>query len=114
MKTAAGYLGPDWVMLGVPDPDSTGVLVYASDKLTRAELEVEIETADIYRLDSPIAGSLITDRRFQLTATSRTLVWATGATYGDAIRNLMEHWAPETPSARAIGAGPRQLPEGRQ
>lgn len=91
--------GPDWVMLGVPNPQG-GVMIIASLELTQAELRLEAEM----NLDSffYIVGA-DTLKHYELSATMRSVVITVGETYADALRTLMENWKPTEPRRQAIG-----------
>ncbi|HKU53030.1 MAG TPA: hypothetical protein VJQ25_11215 [Nitrospira sp.] len=97
---------PDWVMLGVTVDD--GVLVFASDELTQAELREEVDV-DIMAFGTVHVVDAL--KHYELNAETRSFTWARGATYAEAIQTLMRTWAPSTRPTRAINEGIRELNE---
>jgi hypothetical protein len=81
----------DWVIIGVRGND--GVVVFASDTLTEAELATETERVEYYgSFDSRIINSYHTFR-----GEMRSYVTATGPNYGVALANLFGAWQPAEP-----------------
>lgn len=99
--TAGGWNAPQWVMLGVDMheyQDSRRCVVAASQRLSRAELEQKVmplETLSNYGR-----------RSYRMTVTMDDVVFAFGATYGEAIQRLFNVWAPDGPDARPAIAAP--------
>lgn len=92
--------GVDWVMLGVRARDGVH-LVYASTDLNYAEM-----TAIIEHGPPPPAGAVLwpigsTVRAVDLTVRMVRYVIAEGATYAEALANLMQHWSPDERPRRA-------------
>ena len=97
---------PDWVMLGVTT--SEGVIVYASNELTQAELR---ERADV---EIQMFGHGIVDtlQHYEVSAEMRSLVWATGVDYAEALRKIMTMWTPASRQRPTLNEGVRALPQG--
>jgi len=102
---------PEWVIVGARSGD--GYLVIASTKLTRAEVEAEVDWrserfgGSPYRLDSY-------STRYTMVVTMETFVMAYGASYGEALRTVMNTWSPDEGFGRspALDPGRRELPGG--
>lgn len=104
-------LRPDWVMLGVGQPDG-GVALIASKELTRAELEYEASFEDIcsYGLWAPLRVQ--TTAVYRLTAEMREWVFITAPDYETAFSTLFGQWRPER-ARRPELEHRRELPPGR-
>lgn len=97
---------PDWCMFGAPVGPNL-VAIYASSTLSEVELEAVAMRPPAWAppLSSGTASIL-------LRGEMRSFVMATGATYADALRVLLEHWTPDAgpmalpPAVRALDSGP--------
>jgi hypothetical protein len=86
---------PGWVMFGEQNA-STGVTLYASNTLTRAELVHEIDHNEYW------PASLVSERRtLALTAAMNNLVVIRAADWPDAFHKLFQRWSPE-PARREL------------
>ena len=131
LSSRIAHPAPDWVMVGVPGPleerlgGGTGVWLYASKDLTRAELEAEIprhaydywqEQEEWY---AAATGSLFSGGHFRppppeytITAVMRRFTVIQAPDYPAAFKALFESWTPgpaERPAVeglRAIEGGP--------
>lgn len=99
-----GAMRPDWVLLGVRlSPEQ--VVVYASNQLTVAELEMKVETEMMF---SDYPRHFPRRQTIRLSTEMLTVVYASGATYAEAIRTIMETWSPD--ERAGIGPGQPTLP----
>ena len=90
---------PKWVMIGL-EWDGPGVLLMASDRLTRAQLDFEAARYDFRDMADLMASF---QPNLQLSAIIRTdpapgrkdgYVLIAAPDYGEAIRALFEQWTP--------------------
>lgn len=121
MASHARLQRPDWVMLGVQHEN--GVLVFASNMLSQAELRAEYDRYEDIT-NGPFLFARPLRARFFIEAEMKQYVMIFGADYADAIRRLFDEWSPtdtSTPpppeidddraaltSPRAIEAGDRR------
>lgn len=94
---------PDFVILGVPAEDA--VYVYASQDLTKAELEAVVEEERVRSL----ADWRPPRREYTLTATMKAFTVARGETYADAFRALFESWTPPERRPYVLPGAPRSI-----
>lgn len=99
---------PDWVMLGVPQPNGKGA-IFASTDLTEAELRHETEMDKWARWSLvPPTRHLVT--RIFLEVQMRTYVMVVADTYAEALATLLREWKPERQSQHALDlSGPREI-----
>lgn len=100
---------PDWVIIGGPLPDGTGVALLASKTLTSARLR-QLATDMVY-LGQMTAGWAKTGVFLGLDVTMDDFVMAAGATYLEALEALFEHWSiPDfTPRAAVTAEQLREI-----
>lgn len=91
---------PDWVIVGAPLPDGTGVALLASRHLTYARLQ-EIATDTVY-LEQMTAGWMKNGTFLSLAVGMDDFVMAAGPTYLDAFAALFEQWMPTTDNERLL------------
>lgn len=93
---------PDFVLLGVQMGD--GVAIYASTKLTDAELRSETSVeVDAYHPLAHVMTRLRPGRTLHfISATMKEYVVAFGPTYADAFRYLMQTWQPDPDERPAL------------
>lgn len=84
------FLAPRWVLVGV-EFNEGGVVIVASDKLGR--MEVEAIRGEFASLDWPPSFSRVVGYRIEGSMERFTI--ATGATWREAFINLMGAWSPE-------------------
>jgi hypothetical protein len=101
-------LRPDWVMIGIGQPDGSVSLV-ASKEMTRAELEYETDTEEVRSWGSWEPLRVQTTAVYRLTAEMRAWVWITAPDYASAFATLFEQWQPGRAQRPEIG-GRRELP----
>jgi hypothetical protein len=92
----------DWIMIGVAAED--GVAVFATNKLTRAELTEEVEDFIAWDKVCPISRS----ERTVLHAEMNEYTVAIGRDWKEAFANLFRDWAPDPrdeiePNPKQIG-----------
>jgi hypothetical protein len=92
-----GYPRPDFVLFGIADPFG-GVILFASDQMSQAELESKIQGFDLIPVGRALAR--VPDRRTTLKVEMRSFTMIRADTYGDALRSLMETWRPPEPGTR--------------
>ena len=99
---------PDWVMLGVTTND--GVFVFASNELTQAELRKEVDVEIGWFGERHVVDSL---EHYEINVETRSLTWAQGVDYADAIRNLMKNWQPQPRASleATVRRHPSNIPE---
>jgi hypothetical protein len=97
---------PDFVVLGIPHED--GVMLLASNELSAAELEVEVDQVPYYR--GANIGFLPGVKYITLTCHIGSYTIVTAPTYAEAFRNLFNAWTPKAPERRALSEGQRELP----
>lgn len=86
----------DWVMAGLPDEASGGVMLVASKKLTRAAFQRRIAG-----FEKGWRGARLPVWEATLAAQMRDLTFIRAATYPEALASLMELWRPpERPAQR--------------
>ena len=91
---------PDWVIVGSPS-DNGQVMLIASKSLLSGELTYEADYDDIYSSSfwEPVAY-IMTSREYRLEVRMRpdtrgnVFIMITAATYGKALKALLEHWRP--------------------
>lgn len=83
---------PDWVIVGAPLPDDSGVALLASRHLTSATLR-KLATDQI-PLEAMTAGWMRTGVFLSLHVGIDDYVIATGADYGEAFAVLFGQWGP--------------------
>lgn len=98
----SGQPRPDFVILGVPNPDG-GVLIVASKELSQAELESTADELDMWEVGRRLRMSRTT---YTLTAQMRSIHMVIGPDYGSALRTLFEQWTPPTEAGRRGIAAP--------
>lgn len=86
---------PEWVILGVKQWNGNGYAVVASKELSRAELTVLIETPPVVQYGPLLYRGADRVRGVDLTVRMKNYVMTWGATYADALANLMRFWAPD-------------------
>ena len=104
---------PDWVMLGIPEPDGA-VSLYASKDLTSSQLRTEAEHEDVvshWSLDDPIRRD-VRSSVIWLSAGMKTFVVIYAPDYLTAFRDLMKFWSP-APDRPELDAAPLSLDWGR-
>jgi len=100
---------PDWLIIGAPLPDGTGVALLASKHLTKARLH-QLATDKLY-LEQMTAGWARTGVFLSLGVDLDDFVVAAGATYPEALEALFATWAPPNyqPSAITPDAAPAPM-----
>ncbi len=88
------YPRPDFVLFGIRDVGG-GVLLFASDQMSQAELESRVEKMDLIPVGPLLAR--VPDRRTTLRVELRSFTVIRAETYIDALRSLMETWRPPEP-----------------
>lgn len=83
---------PDWLIIGAPLPDGTGVALLASSKLTNAQLQ-QLATDTVY-IEQITAGWAKTGTFLNLDVGLEDFVVAAGATYPEALEALFRIWTP--------------------
>lgn len=117
---------PDWVMFGQPAGDGENVLLFASKRLSRAELayhagrmsydDVDVMSWSGHRVRRDRASDTYT-----LTAEMDDFVMIIAPSYGEAVVSLFRSWNPDQPSGdtapaaaienqRALPPAPPALP----
>lgn len=98
---------PGWVMCGAELDDGT-VCLYASNTLSHAELEAEVDDFGSWGSPVPIAQR----KTYTITATMKSLVVLHAADWPSAFRALFNQWSPDadTSSPTQIGARALQIP----
>jgi len=91
---------PDWLIIGAPLPDGTGVALLASKHLTKARLH-QLATDKLY-LEQMTAGWAQTGVFLSLGVDLDDFVVAAGATYPEALEALFATWAPPNYQPSAI------------
>lgn len=96
---------PDFVILGDQHPDG-GVLVIASNDLTKGELEQRADEPEFYygtmfRPTPPL--------RSTVSAQMRDYVMVQAPSYAEAMRALFEQWTPEPSERPAVEQGQAQI-----
>lgn len=89
---------PEWVMLGIDQPE--GVCVFASRTLSIAELRSALNHVTITKDGESRKNTF--EAAWELAVTMDEVYWATGTDYGDAIRRLFEEWSPDASDARGL------------
>jgi hypothetical protein len=103
---------PKWIMLGTegPDPERTCRL-WASARLTKAELEIRIDYADDWLVRAaglpPMPVSHDAELKAFMPATDIVIIDA--PTWGQCIAELMRMWTPERGRMPAITMGQREV-----
>lgn len=94
----SGVGKPDFVIVGVNYQD--GVMVFASDTLTEAELQTRVVELD----ELPTFQGKVQPRRVEHTVNVKTQDFrqATGRTYAEAMSNLFHQWHPRERDHRSI------------
>ena len=106
MAMSGEMMRPDFVLCGVSFDG--GVVLFASETLTRAELETEVDEIEI----DPMRWTkdwISRPTRRVLTATMRSYVMVRGATYREAMETLFTAWHPPD---RASAPTPSPIPGG--
>jgi hypothetical protein len=88
------YPRPDFVLFGIADTTG-GVLLFASDQMSQAELQSRVEKIDLIPVAQVLAR--VPDRRTTLRVELRSFTMIRAETYIDALRSLMETWRPPEP-----------------
>jgi len=88
------YPRPDFVLFGIADVTG-GVLLFASDQMSQAELESRVEKIDLIPVAQVLAR--VPDRRTTLRVELRSFTMIRAETYIDALRSLMTTWRPPEP-----------------
>lgn len=104
MTTRMGMsMMPDFVIVGTPRPEG-GVRLIASKELTRAELDVQIDTQDIFDVEylDPVSIQ-VTGTRYCLTADFRRFVVIDAPDYATAFTDLFRYWTPDPEPRKRIG-----------
>lgn len=83
---------PDWVMVGVEQPDGT-VLIYASKNVQGATIELVREPHPDTDMLRPLAF-VERPTHVELGARLTDAVAASGTDYGHALATLLQHWQP--------------------
>lgn len=82
---------PDWVMLGIEQPDGT-VMIYASKNVQGATIEVVRPPAS--ELLFTVGHVEPPPTHVELAARLGDAVAASGTDYGHALATLLQHWQP--------------------
>ena len=102
---------PDFVILGMPMPQHQQYMVWASDQLTQAELEIYTEHVQSFssRLTRPVFD------RIELTVGMHKIIRIVGNSYAECLMKLFNTWTPRqervTPE---IDRAPGYLPPTRR
>jgi len=93
---------PDFVICGGPLDD--GVRLFASKELTHAELQMVMESQDVFWDYSSLIpdARVLTNRRITLSVHMRTFVIVDAPDYGTAFEYLFKDWSPDQPKRKAI------------
>jgi hypothetical protein len=95
-----GLYRPDWVMCGTPHAD--GVMVIASKRLSRAELEMRARYQDMYGGYTPVASALTSMEITLTTWLGPDTLRITGPDYPAVMEELFRTWSPGEPVRPAI------------
>lgn len=94
----SGVQKPDFVIVGVNYQD--GVMVFASDSLTEAQLETKVtELDELPTFQGKMRPSGVAHT---VTVKSNDFKTATGRTYAEAMSNLFHQWHPRERDHRSI------------
>lgn len=86
-------LTAEWTIVGVDQPD--GVMVIASDDLSRSELDLIASRPGFDVLN------IYTHNAYRLTTTMGSVVVTLGADYPEAVARLFAYWTPD-PTRRPV------------
>jgi hypothetical protein len=98
---------PSWCIIGAPLPDSTGVALLASSKLTKARLQ-EL-AVDLVYPEQMTAGWIRNGVFLHLGIDLDDFVVAAGPTYHEALEELFKIWTPPVFWPSAAPAEEEQL-----
>lgn len=102
---------PDFVILGMPFPEHDQYMVWASDNLTQAELEIQAEYVSSF---SSLRSHRVWDN-IELTVGMHSIIRIIGNSYAECLMKLFNTWTPRqervTPE---IGRSPASLPNRRR
>jgi hypothetical protein len=103
------FARPDWVLLGVPDPAGEGVLLYASNQLNSAELELVAEGFDPVMVGELLAR--VPREKIVLRCELERATMVMAPDYKEAFARLFEAWQPrDSRSTPAVEGPPLALP----
>jgi hypothetical protein len=88
------YPRPDFVLFGIANP-AGGVVLFASGDLVQASLERK--AGDLFPVFPGFVAPLAPEVRTTLFVEMRKFTMIYAATYGEALRRLMESWQPPEP-----------------
>jgi hypothetical protein len=89
---------PQWFIMGAPQ--GTGVIIIASDDLSRAEFEIDLVIQGDDLLAQCTEPGL---RTYTLDIKGHEFTVIQGTDYADALRKLFEHWNPNGKNAPRLG-----------
>lgn len=102
---------PDFVILGMPFPEHNQYMVWASDNLSQAELEV---TAEYVQSWSSLRSHRVFDN-IELTVGMHTILRIIGNSYAECLMKLFNTWTPrQERQTHEIGRSPSYLPPTRR
>lgn len=95
----------DWVMIGYRQGEQH--VVIASNTLTRVDLEAHYHQEYGFAWDGAICSRGAELSHITINGVVNTYVMAVGATYGEALRRIMEMWQPSesVSSQPEVGSG---------